>query len=751
MRWAGFLMRLSGLGARLTGGRSLGDPLDEAPVGYAVLDARGRIVRANTRLAEMLGYSPSRLVGRRTSDFYPDTLLGQEKADRLRADWQAGRELHGEELEMLRADGSIRVVSTTLSPIFDDKGLVIGARAVLDDLTARRQAEEVLRQAETRFRVIFENSPISMQISDRNGRYLEVNPAICRMLGYSKEQLFSMRVWEVVHPDDLEEITAARDSVLAGEAQSVQYTNRFVRRDGSIGWAKAAVSMAIPGAAIVAQIVEISDLVETQAKLTASEELFRDLFEQAPIGYLSVDQEGVIVQVNRRCAEILGGTSDELVGRAIIDFYPDTPSGRASALSRRERWLSGDELKREEFQVRRADGQLRWVRATVSPIVGPKGRAVASRSLWEDVTEQKKTEEALRRAEARFRVAFENAPIGMQLSTADGRFLRVNPALCRMLGYSEEQLLTMKVGQVIHPDDVGRYMQARAALFAGEVDQIEVVNRFLRSDGSSGWCRVGATLPGVDEGYAVTQVADITDLVEAQEKLSDLMGEKDRFIATVSHELRTPLAGALGFAKELQTRAADFSKDEVGEFAGLIAQGCDTAANLVEDLLMAARMDSGRVTLSPLGIDLRRESRTVIGEPGVAALRGGKEVLIAGELGIAWADPHRARQILRNLVVNALRHGGDRVEIVAGRRLDRLEAFLEVIDDGPGVAPELVGVLFQPFKHGAREGGQTESVGLGLYLSRNLARLMGGNLTYSRKGDRTVFELSLPMKEELPA
>ena len=222
-----------------------------------------------------------------------------------------------------------------------------------------------------------------------------------------------------------------------------------------------------------------------------------------------------------------------------------------------------------------------------------------TRSLWEDITEQKETEDALRRAEARFRVAFENAPIGMHLSTADGRYLKVNPALCRMLGYSEEQLLAINVAEVLHPDDRGSYLASRRALFAGEVDQLAAVNRFLRSDGSVGWCRVGATCPNVDEGYLITQVADITDLVEAQERLSALMGEKDRFIDTVSHELRTPLAGALGFAAELRDRAAGFSASEVAEFAGLIAEGCDTAGNLVEDLLMAARIGRGNVTTLP--------------------------------------------------------------------------------------------------------------------------------------------------------
>jgi PAS domain S-box-containing protein len=749
MQGDGFMKRLLGR-ARSTKAHALGDPFDKASVGYAVLDAGGRILQVNAHLAGMLGCSPSQMIGRRSADFYPDTPLGRQKADRLRPGWQAGGELHGEEFEMLRADGSIRLVSTTLTPIFDHRGLVVGARAVVDDLTAERQAEAALQEAESRFRVTFDNSPISMQMSDRDGRYTAVNAAMCGMLGYTEEQLLSMRVWDVVHPDDREKVAAGRESVLTGRAPSARTVNRFIRSDGSVGWIHATLSVTGPGGAILTQLVDITDLVETQQKLAASEERFRDLFDEAPIGYISIGEAGEIIQVNRRCAEILGSTPDEMLGRPIVDFYPHTLSGRADARERRERWLATGELRGEEFQIRRADGGLRWVRATASSIVGPGGRPVAGRSVWEDITEQKATEDALRRAEARFRVAFESAPIGMHLSTADGHYLKVNPALCRMLGYSEEQLLAINVAEVLHPDDRGSYLASRRSLFAGEVDQLAAVNRFLRSDGSVGWCRVGATLPDVDEGYLITQVADITDLIEAQERLSALMGEKDRFIDTVSHELRTPLAGALGFAAELRDRAAGFSASEVAEFAGLIVEGCDTAGNLVEDLLMAARIGREGVTVSPQLTDLQREAMVVVAEPGVAAFLGKKKIAVEGEPAVAWADPHRTRQILRNLVANALRHGGPEIAIRCGVRPGSREAYARVCDNGPGVPADFGDTLFQPYQHSRREG-QTESIGLGLYLSRNLARLMGGDVVYFREGGETVFEVSLPIPEEPPA
>jgi PAS domain S-box-containing protein len=599
--------------------------------------------------------------------------------------------------------------------------------------------------------------------SDGTVRGIITAPIDLRLLLDSQipEGLHGTLTWEITDLADLQTVGTAIGAETAVWEEQVAFGGRLWRIDvaspeataGAVSfsgyWFSLPVGVAgsLISALLVGLWVQRAQVSRERRHRTAdaeSEKRFRDLFEEAPIGYLSIGEAGEIIQVNRRCAELLGSTPDEMLGRPIVDFYPRTLPGKVDAQERRERWLATGELRAEEFQIRRADGELRWVRATASSIVGPEGRPAASRSLWEDVTEQKETEGALRRAEARFRAAFENAPIGMQLSTADGRFLEVNPALCRMLGYSEEQLLEMKVGEVVHPDDRGRYMLSRGALFAGEVDQIEAVNRFRRSDGSLGWCRIGATRPNVDEGYVVTQVVDITGLVEAQERLSGLMGEKDRFIATVSHELRTPLAGAVGFAAELRDRAARFSAAEVAEFAGLIAEGCETARKLVEDLLMAARIDRGDIDFLLEGTDLRSEAVTVITEPGVAALRGERSVAVEGEPAVAWADPHRVRQILRNLMVNALQHGGQEVTVRCGVRLESQEAYTQVCDNGAGVSGELAGTLFQPYQHGRREG-QTESVGLGLYLSRNLAHLMGGDIVYSRADGKTVFELSLPV------
>jgi PAS domain S-box-containing protein len=470
-----------------------------------------------------------------------------------------------------------------------------------------------------------------------------------------------------------------------------------------------------------------------------------ELLDDVPVGYLLLDADGVIVRVNRFGADVFGRMPSDLVGRRLSDFYPDTPLARVRALSSGRHWPSGDPLDGDELQLRRPDGKLRWVRLTVDPVLDSAGGLVATRMLVDDISGEMLAARGLRQASVRFRIAFENAALGMHLSTAEGRFLEVNQALCRMLGYSEEQLLTMQVWDVVHPDDVAAFAPARAALFGGEPIPFQVDSRFVTSDGSVRWCRLTAILPNGPEGYLVSQFTDISDLVDSQQQLQRAIEDKGRFVATVSHELRTPLAGVLGFASELRDSVDRFTPAEVVEFAGLIAQGCATANNLVEDLLMAARLEAGDVALILEPTDLHQQALSWSADSGAVSWPEGKAITVEGESAVAWADAQRVNQIIRNLVGNAARYGGNLTTLVTGVTASPREAFLRVVDDGPGVTGGLVDRLFQSYQHGPQELGRTESVGLGLYISRRLAQLMGGDLTYRRQDGTTIFELTLPL------
>ncbi|REK22685.1 MAG: GAF domain-containing protein [Actinobacteria bacterium] len=230
----------------------------------------------------------------------------------------------------------------------------------------------------------------------------------------------------------------------------------------------------------------------------------------------------------------------------------------------------------------------------------------------------------------------------------------------------------------------------------------------------------------------------------ARRRLEDLVRSKDKFIASVSHELRTPLAAVLGFAEELRDNVSGFQVREITEMLELIADQSQEMADMVEDLLVSARAEIGTITIRPQDVYLRSQA-----EAELAALGAMTEnnVRIEGGRGKVWADPTRTRQILRNLITNAIRYGGPTVTIEAfeGETIDgETVTRLTVRDDGAGLDESQWESIFEPYVRAHDTPTQPASIGLGLTVSRQLARLMRGDLVYRADSTGSVFELSLP-------
>ena len=216
---------------------------------------------------------------------------------------------------------------------------------------------------------------------------------------------------------------------------------------------------------------------------------------------------------------------------------------------------------------------------------------------------------------------------------------------------------------------------------------------------------------------------------------------KVRFIAAISHELRTPLTAVLGFAEVLKD-GSDLSTEERYSMMKAITEEATDLAHIIDDLLVAARGEIGQVVVAQVPVSMRDEVRAVVGASGLA-----DRVVLwppAGDREVAVGDASRVRQILRNLLENARRYGGTGIEIELGATSGNM--WVEVRDDGSGVPASILDTLFEPYQHAGGPTGVTESLGLGLSVSSQLADLMGGELVHQRKGGWTVFRLSLPQE-----
>ena len=245
--------------------------------------------------------------------------------------------------------------------------------------------------------------------------------------------------------------------------------------------------------------------------------------------------------------------------------------------------------------------------------------------------------------------------------------------------------------------------------------------------------------PRLDGALDLTNVTvaivDITRQRDAERKLEDLLATKDQLVATISHEIRTPLTAVVGIAEELRNPRSIISEAEREELLGLVADQSVEVSRIVEDLLVVARTDAGNLVVEPQPINLADESQRV-----VRAIDQTIPIEI-DSTAVVVADPQRVRQIVRNLITNAKRYGGPNIRIVVGEQDSK--SVVEVRDNGEALPRESRITVFEPYGRSQRGETPSASVGLGLTVSRRLARHMGGDLTYDHDAQEAIFTLTL--------
>jgi signal transduction histidine kinase len=306
------------------------------------------------------------------------------------------------------------------------------------------------------------------------------------------------------------------------------------------------------------------------------------------------------------------------------------------------------------------------------------------------------------------------------LMTANGLVTHANRAAIQLTGRSQELLYGVALSSLLED---GR--------------------KLTRPDGSVAIVdALEAPLAFEDDTTRVVFLTDITEQKLREQNLADSVASTDRFVASVSHEVRTPLSAVVGLSHVLDEQWDHMSDEEIREIIRLIAAQSNDVSRIVEDLLVAARSGSAGIQVHRERVELRDEVTQVLATISEEA----HQVSVNnGPPGIAVADAGRVRQIVRNLITNAVRYGGP--EIVVDVREDGDFVAIEVSDDGDPIPENDRDRIFQPF---ARAGGSIhpDSIGLGLSASRQLAELMGGTLTYMHSGGRSRFSLSVPRRFE---
>lgn len=507
------------------------------------------------------------------------------------------------------------------------------------------------------------------------------------------------------------------------------------------------------------------DLSATARTLAESEGRYRAVFEASGTALILYGGDHLIHMVNGATERMVGMGRASVEGRRKwTEFVHPEDLGVLQERHRLRQLDPSQDQGRVECRVFDSSGREHWVEVTVEAILGTDLR-VASLA---DRTEFREALQALQQSESRFRQILETSQEGIWTSDIAGRTTFANERMAELIGASGHDLESRSFLEIL-PAAAEKRLEVLQTLLEGHSVVFE--GRLPRADGKIAWAIVSAS-PIRSESGATTgffaMCTDITrrheaesglrelardledrvrertaELEEANAELGRALRAREDFLASMSHELRTPLAVVLGV---LETLREGKDPERTAHLLDVAERNGRQLLALIEDVLDFARGRAGALSVDPKAVDPGEMVQGVAQSLELQALKNGSRIVnhMGSDLPAMFADPLRLRQILTNLLVNAIRHGGKGVvEIHA--KVEGPMLRLEVLDRGPGVPRHLADQLFQPFVQLSPSPRRAGGTGLGLALSRQLAQAMGGEVGFHpREGGGAVFWLDLP-------
>ena len=733
-------------------------------------DTEWRIEWVNESFERFLGYRFLEIKGRRPGEL----LRGPETSESTMAEIEAacgrGEPYKGELLNYTK-DRQPRWMELEVQPLKDAAGAVTGFMLLGLDITERKRIQAESAQKEAEFRFIFERAPLGLSwlwVGADGSRRRLTNQAHLKIIGLTTEQMRDPGIFRrITHPDDRAEQQELYQKLEQGEIDHFSVRKRYLRLDGS----EVAVELRFDrfrdptgGYQEVSTLVDVTPLVRAQKEVAVKEAQFRFIFESAPIGisWRRVSADGSVVRLINDAHLKLSGLTREEAMQPNCFAAVSVPEEYAAQQAQYQRLTAGEitHFSIEKRYLHR-DGTVMWVALTQQRNNLPEG-GFEELSTLVDITERKRAETKLSQEQIRFRSIFELVPVGLSwfIVGRQAETHLVNSAHARLTGVPIERRHEITLyALATHPEDNLRQKELTAKLLQGEIDGFRLEKRYVHPDGKVLWVVLNVqhyVEPVTGERHQIASLVDITELkrqaaeLSAAKETAELANQaKSQFLAMMSHEIRTPMNGVIGMTSLLLDSPLT---REQRDFAETIRASGDALLTIINDILDFSKIESGRLELERMEFVVRECIESVLDLFAPKCAEKGIDLLYEiadGVPGSARGDPTRLRQILVNLLANAVKFT-DQGEVVLSVRAEphhdgRVELGFSIRDTGIGIPREGLARLFQSFTQvdssTTRRFGGT---GLGLVISKRLAELMGGHMwVESEPGKGSTFHFAV--------
>jgi len=479
------------------------------------------------------------------------------------------------------------------------------------------------------------------------------------------------------------------------------------------------------------------------------------MVERMRDGLMVLDREGRIVGLNRTAESIIDCPSQEAYGQLATDLLSQQPRLAKRLLGTGNATESDMEISVEE------DGMTHSFECRLSPLVTGRNNIAGRLVIMHNVTERKKTEETLKECEERFRLLTENSITGTFI-IQDSKMVYVNPSFAKTFGYEAEEIInTMTPSDFIHPDDMDVMVERLRDRFAGRVDNDNAFYKAVRKDGAIVNIETHTVLTEYRGRPAVIGTfIDITERIEAEKKLRRLYNSERKarrgleaerekrieFTRALVHELKTPITPVLAATELLLQRIEDETSMRLVES---IERSASNLNRRIDDLMDLIKGEANMLSLNLVPVDMVLLLKDLWQEMTPVATDAGHSLVVdlppsAPEV---QADSDRLRQVVQNLLNNAIKFAPTGGTITLTAKMDHASLIVEVHDTGHGMTEEDLRRLFDPYFRRVEDRERLGGLGLGLALSKRLVELHGGEMwVTSGRGKGTTFSFSLPLE-----
>ena len=491
-----------------------------------------------------------------------------------------------------------------------------------------------------------------------------------------------------------------------------------------------------------------AELRQAQEELIAAHDDYRNLYDFAPVGYLSISVDGHILRANLTSASLLGVERHALLRQPFAHFIARDGQERYHFF--RGRLRQSDAPQTVELPLKKADGTAFWARldaiiARPTPTAGVREAPVYQLTIT-DISARKLAEEENARQTAELEATITSITEGLLVYNPEGDLVRINETAARILAYEPEMLaltfhercLALRAetidGKAYPPEDMPSMRALRGETTYGELIVLHHPDRTI-------WTRISSAPIHSPEGQflgVVTSISDITPLHDLQ--------EQQILLHLVSHDLRTPLAVIYGHAQQIEEKVDEPSKDAtMTDSLQAIQRNVKRMTVMIEDLTEMTRVDGGQLRLKREPVELASYLQHYLhGSSAVLDLQR-IHLEVTADVPAVLADYDRLERIITNLLSNACKYSDPGTPVLLRASATHDEVTMSVTDRGRGIAPGDVPYLFQRF-YRAKGERRAEGIGLGLFITKQLVEAHGGRIWLeSETGKGTTFSFTLPI------